>query len=95
MDSRSPDSVRQSPGALGIPGGRNEPPSRRENWQAFFGRETPENTARAYLRRVLANVRRVIGDHKAEPPFLLIDRQTIQFNQAGDYWLDFQSSSQH
>jgi DNA-binding SARP family transcriptional activator/predicted ATPase len=66
-------------------------PHRRERLAGLLWSELPENTARAYLRRVLANVRRVIGDHKAEPPFLLIDRQTIQFNQAGDYWLDFQA----
>ena len=40
---------------------------------------------------MLANLRRVIGDHTAAPPCLLIDRQTIQFNQACDYWLDYQA----
>jgi len=30
----------------------------------------------------------VIGDRTAEPPFLLITRDTLQFNTASDYWLD-------
>ncbi|MFB0533595.1 MAG: BTAD domain-containing putative transcriptional regulator, partial [Anaerolineae bacterium] len=40
------------------------------------------------LRYALSNLRRVIGDRTAEPPFLLITRDTLQFNAASDYWLD-------
>jgi predicted ATPase/DNA-binding SARP family transcriptional activator len=40
------------------------------------------------LRHVLANLRKAIGDHQARPPFLLITRDTIQFNVEADYWLD-------
>ena len=64
---------------------------RRERLAGLLWPERAETTARAYLRRVLANLRRVISDHTAAPPFLLIDRQTIQFNQESDYWLDFQA----
>jgi predicted ATPase/DNA-binding SARP family transcriptional activator len=39
-------------------------------------------------RYALSNLRRVIGDRTAEPPFLLITRDTLQFNTASDYRLD-------
>jgi hypothetical protein len=39
------------------------------------------------LRNALADLRTVIGDRHATPPFLLITRETIQFNTASDYWL--------
>ena len=40
------------------------------------------------LRSALANLRRVIGDRTADPPFLLITRDMIRFNPAADYRLD-------
>ena len=64
---------------------------RRERLAGLLWPERSETTARSYLRRVLANLRRVIHDHETAPPFLRIDRQTIQFNQESDYWLDFQT----
>ena len=42
--------------------------------------ERPDRAARGNLRHVLANLRKAIADHQADPPFLLITRQTIQFN---------------
>ncbi len=45
-------------------------------------------SARTSLRNALSNLRKVICDEKTEPPFLLITRETIQFNQASDYFLD-------
>jgi DNA-binding SARP family transcriptional activator len=50
--------------------------------------EFPDRSARANLRNALANLRQVIDDRDAEPPFLHITRQTIQFNGQSDYWLD-------
>jgi DNA-binding SARP family transcriptional activator/predicted ATPase len=63
-------------------------PHRRESLAGLLWPDWPEPAARANLRRVLANLRRVIGDRQAEPPFLDITRQTIQFNRASDHWLD-------
>jgi len=40
------------------------------------------------LRQALFNLRRAIGDHTARPPYLLISRDAIQFNQASDFTLD-------
>jgi predicted ATPase/DNA-binding SARP family transcriptional activator len=48
----------------------------------------PDRTARTYLRNALSNLRRIIGDHEASPPFLIITPRTLQFNRASDYWLD-------
>jgi predicted ATPase/DNA-binding SARP family transcriptional activator len=50
--------------------------------------DLPDTAARANLRVALANLREVIGDTSATPPFLLIARDTIQFNPASDYDLD-------
>jgi DNA-binding SARP family transcriptional activator len=50
--------------------------------------DSPEESAQANLRHVLANLRKIIGDHDASPPFLTISRQSIQFNLASDVWCD-------
>ena len=63
-------------------------PHRREKLAGLLWPEWPEQAARANLRRVLANLRLAIGDHKVVPPFLYISRQTIQFNSASDAWID-------
>lgn len=63
-------------------------PHRRESLAGLLWTEQSELSARTNLRRALANLRQVIGDNRAEPPFLLITRQTIQFNRDSDYWLD-------
>ncbi len=33
---------------------------------------------------MLTTLRHAVADHTAQPPFLLITRETIQFNPAGD-----------
>jgi len=63
-------------------------PHRREKLSGLLWPERPERSARANLRRALADLRVVIGDHQAQPPFLHISRQTIQFNGASDAWID-------
>ena len=63
-------------------------PHRREKLAGLLWPNWPERSARTNLRSALANLRQVIGDREADPPFLLITRQTIQFNQASDYILD-------
>jgi predicted ATPase/DNA-binding SARP family transcriptional activator len=50
--------------------------------------EWPNRAARSNLRYALSNLRQAIGDRTAEPPFLLITRDTIQFNCTSDYELD-------
>jgi len=65
-----------------------EQPHRREKLAGLLWPDWLERSARANLRRALANLRQVIGDHRATPPFLHISRQTVQFNSASDAWID-------
>ncbi|MBL7183248.1 MAG: AAA family ATPase [Anaerolineae bacterium] len=61
---------------------------RRDSLAALLWPDWPDRAARGSLRNALANLRKAIGDREATPPFLLITRETIQFNSASDYWLD-------
>jgi DNA-binding SARP family transcriptional activator len=63
-------------------------PHRREALAALLWPEMPDRSARSNLRDILSNLRKVIGDRDATPPFLLITRETLQFNIASDHWLD-------
>lgn len=66
----------------------SERPHRREKLAGLLWPDFPERSARTNLRSALANLRKVIGDQAVEPNFLLVDRQTIQFNRESDYELD-------
>jgi WD40 repeat protein/serine/threonine protein kinase/two-component SAPR family response regulator len=79
------DKVRALLAYLAMEGGR---PHRREKLAGILWPEFTERSARTNLRRALANLRQVIGDHQANPPFLKITRQTIQFNSDSDAWVD-------
>jgi DNA-binding SARP family transcriptional activator len=50
--------------------------------------ERPERIARQNLSQALSDLRRVLGDRGAVPPFLKITRQALQFNTGSDHWLD-------
>lgn len=63
-------------------------PHRREALAGLLWSEWPEQSARANLRRALANLRQAIEDHDASPPFLDITRQTVQWNTASDCRVD-------
>lgn len=63
-------------------------PHPRETLAGLLWSDYPDRSALNNLRSALANLRRAIGDRQAEPPFLLITRDTIQFNTASDYELD-------
>jgi predicted ATPase/DNA-binding SARP family transcriptional activator len=63
-------------------------PHRRETLAGLLWPDTPEPSARRSLSQALFNLRQAIGDSQAEPPFLLISRDTIQFNPASNYTLD-------
>jgi DNA-binding SARP family transcriptional activator/predicted ATPase len=66
----------------------NEQPHRREKLAGLLWPDWTEGSARANLRRALANLRQVIGDHEATPPYLHISRQAVQFNTGSDAWVD-------
>lgn len=63
-------------------------PHQRDALAGLFWPEQPDQVARSNLRQALANLRQALGDHEATPPFLLITRTTLQFNQASDAELD-------
>jgi WD40 repeat protein/DNA-binding SARP family transcriptional activator len=65
-----------------------ERPHRREKLAGLLWPDYPESSARSSLRRALADLRKGIGDEGAEPPYLLITRQMIQFNQESEAWVD-------
>lgn len=63
-------------------------PHKREILAGLLWPDTPDTAALASLRNALANLRRVIGDREANPPYLLITSDTLQFNRSSDYYLD-------
>ncbi len=63
-------------------------PHRRDSLAGLLWPDWSDRAARNNLRNALANLRTAIGDRTAVPPYLLITRETIQFNTASDHWLD-------
>jgi predicted ATPase/DNA-binding SARP family transcriptional activator len=63
-------------------------PHQRDALATLLWPEMADEAARHSLRQALTNLREAIGDASARPPFLLITRDTIQFNPASDYSLD-------
>ena len=61
---------------------------RREKLVGLLWPEHPERRARHSLNQALFNLRRAIADREATSPFLLVTRQTLQFNPQSDHWLD-------
>jgi len=43
------------------------------------------------LRQALDNLSDPAAANRSEPPFLIIDRETVQFNPSSHYWLDIQA----
>jgi len=70
-------------------------PHSREVLAGLLWPEYPDPSALSNLRYALSNLRRVICDHKANPPFLLITRDMLRFNTASDYWLDVTAFPAH
>jgi DNA-binding SARP family transcriptional activator/predicted ATPase len=75
-------------GLLAYLAAESEQAHRRDRLAGLFWPELPERRARANLSQALHNLRTVIGDHRADTPFLTITHETIQFNRASDYWMD-------
>ena len=63
-------------------------PHSREELAGLLWPDYAEASARANLRSVLANVRRVLNDRNAALPFLLIAGETVQYNCAADQQVD-------
>ncbi|HRJ44196.1 MAG TPA: BTAD domain-containing putative transcriptional regulator, partial [Caldilineaceae bacterium] len=54
----------------------------------LFWADLPEKRALTYLRHALANLRKLLGDADAGPSFLVVTRQTLQFNRQSEHRLD-------
>lgn len=63
-------------------------PHRRETLAGLLWPEWPNRDALSNLRYALSDLRGTIGDREADPPFLLISRDTLQLNPEGDHWVD-------
>lgn len=61
---------------------------RRQTLVGLLWPDNLEEVARHNLRQALFNLRLVLGDHTARPPYLLITRDAIQFNRESDHSLD-------
>ena len=63
-------------------------PHRREVLAGLLWPDWPDRDAFSNLRYALSDLRRAIGDRTAAPPYLLITRDTLQFNPSSDCSLD-------
>ncbi|MEJ2737833.1 MAG: BTAD domain-containing putative transcriptional regulator, partial [Anaerolineae bacterium] len=67
----------------------SQQPHRREKLAGLLWPERTEAAARSNLRRVLSNLRRLLGDRTPSgPAFLLVTGQTVRFNPACNAWVD-------
>jgi DNA-binding SARP family transcriptional activator len=55
---------------------------------ALLWPDEPQTVARKNLRTALATLRQALGDATADPPILLVTRDTVRFNPSSDYELD-------
>ena len=63
-------------------------PHHREVLAGLLWPDWPDRDALSNLRYSLSNLRRVIDDQSAAPPYLHITRETLQFNISSDHWID-------
>ncbi|MCP4540940.1 MAG: tetratricopeptide repeat protein [Chloroflexi bacterium] len=70
-------------------------PHRRDTLAGLLWPDQPQHKARQNLRQALSYLRRTLGERSdvenkknVTNPFLLVTRQTVQFNAASDHWLD-------
>ncbi len=63
-------------------------PHRREVLAGLLWPEQAERAARHNLSQALSSLRRALGDHAAQPPFLLVDGDAVQLNPAASCELD-------
>jgi len=85
------DKVRALLAYLAVEGAQ---PQRREILAGLLWGGYPERSARASLRNALTNLRHVIGDREAQPPYLRITPQAIQLHPEGDVLLDVTAFTQ-
>lgn len=87
VSSFESDKVRALLAYLVAEAGRPHP---RESLVGLLWPDFSEKTAHHNLSQALFNLRKVLGDHIADPPYLRITHDAIQFNPESDYALDLQ-----
>ena len=85
VDGFRSDKIRSLLAYLAI---ENNRPHRREYLASLFWPEVMDATSRINLRSALTNLRQLLGDQSSQTPFLIITRDSIQFNFQSDFWLD-------
>lgn len=65
-----------------------ERPQRRTMLVEMFWPDQADRVGRHNLSQALFNLRQTLGDQTAQPPFLLINRDTVQFNSASSHSVD-------
>ncbi len=66
-------------------------PHRRQRLAGLLWSDQPEEKALHSLRQTLSGLRKTLGDDRAAgdiPPFLIINRDSVQFDPSCDHWLD-------
>jgi len=63
-------------------------PHHRERLAGLLWPEYPERNARLNLSQALSHLRRALNDKGADPPYVDVTPQTLQFGPASDHWLD-------
>ena len=63
-------------------------PHPRERLAALLWPDWPQQSAMSNLRYALADLRKVIGDRDAHPPYLLVTRESLQLNCEADIGAD-------
>ena len=84
MNSAPKKSAPCSPSWLSSPTARHM----RDVLAELFWPDRPAGVARTNLRQALAGIRRALDDRKNDPPFIISDDETIQFNPRSSFTLD-------
>ncbi len=69
-------------------------PHRRDFLAEMFWPNKPRGVARNNLKQAISNLRKVLGDREATPPFLIISRDEIQFNLESPHRFDVNEFSE-
>jgi DNA-binding SARP family transcriptional activator/tetratricopeptide (TPR) repeat protein len=71
-------------------------PHRRETLAALLWPEEPDAVANNNFRNTLSILRKALGDRdNVDAPFLLVTRETVQFNCTSDCWLDVRAFQEY
>ena len=69
-------------------------PHHRETLAGLLWPDQSQKAATDSLRNALSKLRQAICDREADPPYLFISKEEIQFNTQSDHWLDVKRFSQ-